>query len=286
MVWHLLNHHRTSRGSKAHPLRDTGNKSHEQQANPAPPPIIVNVIPSPKTESERADEEKERRQKAETDAKLTEYTGELAFFTKGLFIATVVLAIATFGLLIAAFRQSRDMKASIAVADKTALAALKSADTAEKDLIASHKPLLTISDLALLEQSEFEERAHISFGLRNSGKGLSIVNKIGVTIRTLQRSADGQEWRPQTGFQATDWSGAIETGDVSGGHRVVSDLITGKFQDIREGTIQLFVNFEILSKDIFKNPIRQTFPFVYNTRGWRFERAPAQWIEQSKPESE
>jgi hypothetical protein len=48
----------------------------------------------------------------------------------------------------------------------------------------------------------------------------------------------------------------------------------------------LFVTFEIIGQDIFKNRTRQIFPFVYNTRGWRFERSPSQWTQEQESRSE
>jgi hypothetical protein len=110
--------------------QNTNNKTQEQRPEVAPQPIIVNVAAPEKTDQDRENEAKERRQKSELDSKLTEYTGELAFFTKGLFVATVVLAIATVALGVFAFLQSRDMKASIRVAAKGARAAGEAANAA------------------------------------------------------------------------------------------------------------------------------------------------------------
>jgi hypothetical protein len=123
----LRNQNGTNRGKIGHHPQPESTKEKPQAQQP---PIIVNIEPSPKTQAERAEEAEDRRKKAETDAKLADYTGELAFFTKGLFIATVILGIATIGLLVAAFFQSRDMKASIA-------AAQKSANVAERALVHS-----------------------------------------------------------------------------------------------------------------------------------------------------
>jgi hypothetical protein len=125
---------------KQPPAQVTESESGKEQ--PQQPPIIVNVAPAPKTDAERAEEAEERRSKSETDAKLAEYTRELALFTKGLFYATTVLGIATIGLLIAAFIQSREMKKSIAVSDKIAEAAMKSANVAEQALLMAETPYL------------------------------------------------------------------------------------------------------------------------------------------------
>ena len=122
-----------SQQEQTHPGGDQQSPAPNQQAAPQLPPVI-NIMPAPKTEAEAAEEGRERAVKAELDRKLVDLTGELAEFTRGLFIATVILAGATIGLLIAtaglayfAYRQSRDMKASIAVSGAAAKAAQKSA---------------------------------------------------------------------------------------------------------------------------------------------------------------
>jgi hypothetical protein len=212
-----------------------------------------------------------------------EHTAEwlIALFTAVLSLYTARLFYATSGLVDAAQEQSRDMKASIAVAQTTADAARKSAETAEKDLLASHKPLITIFDLELCEPNRHEDRHHISFALRNSGKGLAIVNRIGVTIQTVEYNVDGKQ-QQKAGFAVSSWNGAIESGDSSDAHRLASDLIGAREWGLirNEGRLVVFVNFEIVSQDIFHNPIRQVFPFVYNLRSWTFERAPSQWSEE------
>ena len=87
------------------------------------PPIIVNVLPTPKTDHEAEDERQERKEKAELDRRLVALTADLAFFTAGLFAATAALVLATIALAYYAFKQSRDVKASLRLADKAARAA-------------------------------------------------------------------------------------------------------------------------------------------------------------------
>jgi hypothetical protein len=129
---------------KQPPSQITNPESSKEQPQPQQPPIIVNVAPAPKTDAERAEEADERRNKSEIDANLADYTRELALFTKGLFYATTVLGIATIGLLIAAFFQSRDMKSSIAIADKAANAARKAAQIAEDALTKVERPYIFV----------------------------------------------------------------------------------------------------------------------------------------------
>jgi hypothetical protein len=121
--------------------KDTKQNSGDQKARPAQQPIIVNVVPTPKTEAERAEEAKDRREKAEIDAKLTEYTGQLSDFTRGLFYATVVLGVATVGLLVLGFFQRGDMKAAIAVA-------VQANGLASIALNAERRPWLQLTDIS------------------------------------------------------------------------------------------------------------------------------------------
>ena len=75
------------------------------------------------------------------------------------------------------------MKASIAVSGAAAKAAQKSAEVAEKSLFEANRPFIVISPLELCEANAFQASPHIHFGLRNSGKGVAIVNKVGVTVK-------------------------------------------------------------------------------------------------------
>jgi len=192
------------------------------------------------------------------------------------------LALLTGALVAVSLGQGFFLLRSDKTARMAALAALKSAETAEKDLLASHKPLVTIINLELCEPNATSDRHHISFGLRNSGKGLAVVNKIGITVQTVDRNQ-----QQRSSFTSSDWNGAIESGESSDEHHIVTTLVgLHEWQQIREGSLALFVNFEILGKDIFKNDTRQVFPFVYNPRSFRFERAPSQWTKEQERSSE
>jgi|HubBroStandDraft_5_1064220.scaffolds.fasta_scaffold175120_2 hypothetical protein len=193
------------------------------------------------------------------------------------------LAVLTGALVIVSISQGFFLLRADKTARMTAAAALKSAETAEKDLLASHQPLVTISNLELCEpNSRDEERTHISFRLRNSGKGLAIVHQIGVTIQTVDRN---QQQRAR--FTSAKWTGAIESGESSDENRLTSEILgANEWNLIRGGQMALFVTFEIIGQDIFKNRTRQIFPFVYNTRGWRFERSPSQWTQEQESRSE
>jgi hypothetical protein len=100
----------------------------EPQSQPAAqPPITVNVLPTPKTEAERAEEANERQEKAERDRQMVKFTTGLYYATIGLAAATIFLVIAITGLGVFALVQSRHLKASIAAAAKAKLASDQSA---------------------------------------------------------------------------------------------------------------------------------------------------------------
>jgi hypothetical protein len=175
------------------PPTQTGQPKSQSNEDAAPqqPQITVNVVPPPKTENERKQEEEERRQKAETDQRLTDYTGELAKFTSWLFYATVALATATIGLLVFAFVQSRDMKNSIE-------AAKRSADVAERALITTERAFV------FLEDFDYDH----SIGLRGSGKEF-----IFLTIKPRWRNSGKTPTRNMTiKVNWTHWQGDNLTG--------------------------------------------------------------------------
>ena len=102
-----------------------------KEQRPAEPPIIVNVPPPQKTHEEIEQEAKERDERSDLDRKIVDLTGNLANltgnlakYTLGLFVTAVALVLATIGLGIFSWRQSRDIKDSIAVAKESASAAM------------------------------------------------------------------------------------------------------------------------------------------------------------------
>jgi hypothetical protein len=107
-------------------LHNTENKERRS----AEPPIIVNISPPQKTHDEIEREAKEREEKSDLDRKIVELTGDLAKYTFGLFVTAVTLVLATVGLGIFSWRQSRDMKDSIAAAKESANAAVLQARAA------------------------------------------------------------------------------------------------------------------------------------------------------------
>lgn len=170
---------------KQPPAANSATNSNAQKADAPQQPVAVNVIPAPKTEDERAAEAKDRREKAETDAKLTEYTGQLADFTRGLFYATVFLGVATIGLLILGFFQRRDMKESIAASarqakaaeDATIIALAATNEARQANNIAKEANILqarpwVIVDVALADKVSLQHNGRAQFPIRVTPKNI------------------------------------------------------------------------------------------------------------------
>ena len=150
-----------------------------KQQPSAIPPIIVNVLPSPKTEAERAEEARARQEKTDLDRRLVEFTADLATYTARLYyatlavaFATICLVLATAGLAVFAFFQSRDMKASIAAANAAATAA-EQANILTRDIfIAEQRPWLrwTIPPIGVLKRNGPRLSIDINGNLENLGR--------------------------------------------------------------------------------------------------------------------
>jgi hypothetical protein len=93
-----------------------GQSANAKPDGSASAPFVVQVIPAPKSAEERSQEAEDREEKKIADRWLVRWTAALFAATVGLILATGVLGY--FGL-----QQSRDMKASIAAAEKSAVAA-------------------------------------------------------------------------------------------------------------------------------------------------------------------
>lgn len=130
------------------------------KANPqtaAQAPITVNVLPTPKTEAERADEARERKEKADLDRRLVQFTADLATYTERLYYATLAVAIATICLVLATgglaafeFVQSRDMKAAIKAANDSASAAITSNQIAVTNAEQQLRAYVTVQEIKMI----------------------------------------------------------------------------------------------------------------------------------------
>ncbi|HXQ42886.1 MAG TPA: hypothetical protein VN821_16585, partial [Candidatus Udaeobacter sp.] len=194
------------------------------------------------------------------------------------------LSRATIALQGAAEKQAKDTRTSLRIAVRAANAARRSADIADKSLLAANRPLLIIAPLELSHGDEIQPKPHVHFGLRNSGKGVSIVNRVGVTIQTSVPRA--LTLTQTTAFSDTsDFNGAIEPGETVVGNRVTSGVLTEEtIMPIRRGELSLFFALEIVSQDIFHNPYTQKFPFIFDHVKGKFVRNRVFTEEKKKSE--
>jgi hypothetical protein len=244
-------------------------KASEEQRGTEQLPLIIKVVPSPKTEEDRANEAADRQRMAESERNKEQSDTDLARFTKGLFYATIILGGATIGLLIAAFVQSRDTKRSIAASEK-------SADAATKSLREAIHPHVTINQLDLREADESQPSPHIHFGLTNIGKGAAIVKEATATVQATPSGGNVLTLATNSEFVASHVNGAIiESGETIIGNYITSSVFGQPelLQRIKSGEIVLRTIFQINSTDIFGNPYQQTFPFEFKHGQGEFVRS-------------
>jgi hypothetical protein len=110
----------TTRTAETHSEQSTQNTQPEPRGT-TDAPYVVKVLPTLKTAEEFAQEAEDREEKRSADRWLVRWTAVLSLATMGLMLLTGILGYF-------AFKQSRDMRASIAAAHQAAEAANKSAD--------------------------------------------------------------------------------------------------------------------------------------------------------------
>jgi hypothetical protein len=175
-----------SRGEAAQPQQPEP-RTLQQPATPADDqrgieasPLVVKVAPTPKSDEERAEEAQQRNDRGVLERRLDELTNDLVAYTLALLAATGILVFATLGLLIASFKQSRNMKKSLAVAATSADAAQKSAETAENALIMLEGPNMFMVDAQdrILPEAVSQENApapEADIFFFNTGRSTAII---------------------------------------------------------------------------------------------------------------
>jgi hypothetical protein len=131
-------------------------------------PLFVQVIPIPKSAQEQAQEAKERDEKRSADRWLVRWTAALVAATLGLILATGVLGY--FG-----YRQSKDMRESIAVAKR-------SADFAERALTDLERPWIFIFGAKVGTRDSETDEWFIEYSVANYGKMPAIIEQASIGI--------------------------------------------------------------------------------------------------------
>jgi hypothetical protein len=228
------------------------------------PPVIVNVLPTPKTDHEAEEERQERKEKAELDRRLVALTGDLAFFTAGLFAATAALVLATAALAYYAFKQSRDMKASIKISEGAATTARDQVKLSREALISTERAFVFAQNVESFWTADKATETIIKWTFfvvwKNSGKtptrkmASNINSWIGVDAGPLP-----------VDFDFPDYGGAqrnmIGPATIMHGDRV--DISVDQLQKIRAGTAHAYLWGWAEYSDVFAGTDRHRSEFCF-----------------------
>jgi hypothetical protein len=193
-------------------------------------------------------------------------------------IATFVIALYTSALFATiramqnyANKQHEDMAQYIRLAEECsvdiALAAKKSSDAAERNLIIASRPLIEIRRVSL-EDAESGGSPYIRFQCHNIGKGTGNITKLIVTTSTSSQTAASQPIAIVSSGKinfAIEPAGTLEIGPIHS-----PDLYETKVAGIRSGNISLHVLVQAMFSDIFGNHYEQRFPFVFAEEQGKF----------------
>jgi hypothetical protein len=155
---------------------ETATKSDAKPDGSAQAPLSVQIIRSFDSAEKRADEAQERQEKRESDAALVAWTKVLAFATIGLIAATAILGY--FGL-----QQSRDMKDSIAVANRAN-------ELDRRNFEGIHRPKIRVKHLLLAGGLLDGKPILVNLTCVNNGTANAFIQRIGLRYFIVQ---DGQD---------------------------------------------------------------------------------------------
>ena len=106
---------------------------------------------------------------------------------------------------------------------RAANAAKKSADVAEKALLAANNPIVTVTELELRDANENVTTPHIYWSLRNSGSGMAVVHTMHTrTLISIVTPAKKQIIRSK---EKVDWGSVIESKDTARGFSITTSVI-------------------------------------------------------------
>jgi hypothetical protein len=238
-------------------------------------PIVVKILPAPKTEEERAQEAQERQEKTTTDRWLMIFTGAVAFFTAALVGAT--------GLLYRAgerqlslnrnffSRQARAMAESNSVARQAAEAASTNARAA---IAAERAYLFIVIDRDSIEMysgspkeippdvlTDYAKYLSVRFIIKNFGKTPAIVKQISHQIMHYAELPEALEYAPDLDTVIPPL-GEGESSDVitAGPHSTIT-VHDAKFAIMGDSAIWFYGY--IIYDDVFGSEIQLRFRWKY-----------------------
>lgn len=222
--------------------KNTDQKTANDQRGTEKSPLIIKVLPTKGMEEEAAQTQKDRKEKAEADRKLTEYTKDLSIFTEVLaFVA--ILQLIVFGLQ--AWKLHQTVKATKESAD----AALKSAELSEKGIRLAERANLRI-DKWTVEQLAARQRPIVTCELINSGRSQAEImeGSVGYSIGSEEAPPGGAP--PE--YNKCQFRGiAFAGGAIDITVPLLEPLTDDQFQRIVRGEHFIFLYGTISCKDIF-----------------------------------
>jgi hypothetical protein len=235
-------------------------------------PFFVQAIPGAQTAEERAQEAEDREEKKSADRWLVRWTAALFLATLGLIVATLILAYF-------AFRQMRDMEASIAVAEKSADAAKDAAnaanitaDAAVRAAQAHVYPVVENENVVGTVRSGISDSQQIkvSYRLRNYGKTPAIIKVAGAELVHGIRSEPPEQIIGELSF--------VEVVEVLAPNATTDpptvcslrNFSSADIKSIREGETTIWLHGFIEYKDVMGLDRRLEYWWWYERRVRRF----------------
>lgn len=206
-------------------------------------PVVVRVVPGPPEQANAAQDEKDRREKADLDRKLVEYNGDLALYTK-------ILAWFAFFQFLALGAQAYWLSRTVKVSERAADAAKESADAVVSQLRAYiHVALAeppTIDDERVLKAT-----VHVKNTGQTPAYDAVIVSNIGIV-----------SWPPprplETIFVDTEAPTVVRislpSGEASANIPEMPNVTVAEEAGLRAGAYRIIVWGKVNYTDAFKNP--------------------------------
>lgn len=239
------------------PEQERANQDHTA----SPQPIVVNVLPAPKSDEERAHDEQERVEKALLDRRLVDLTGDLATYTERLFWATVFLAIGTAGLVAFGFFQSADTKESLRISAKLADSTMIQANILK--MAAAANITIQTPKMELLKSASGPlQGVRLYLLFQNTGQSST------VGMRTLIAAAriSGEEEFEYDFPAGSDETNPTMVGRNSTINTGVIDIARDDVVPIIKGDIRLFLYGWVEYDDVFPDTPRHRLEYCFLVR--------------------
>jgi hypothetical protein len=144
-----------------------------------------------------------------------------------------------------------------------------------------HRPVVTIGELELVESDDVTDKAHINWGMRNSGSGFAVVTNIKVET-VIQGDGTARIYSRES----SAWVGTIEPGKTSSGHQVTTATMQVRIKDILAGRLLLYFNIELQLMDIMETRSSARFPFIFDSQAVSFRRTDPLVIGDEKDDNQ